>query len=611
MKRPEWTTARFGQRIENLRKRPWMPRLRQPARSEESEEANGAGAPPPARGRWSTLLAIALLAYQLGVGAQVQAQASLEEIGQNFHNFEHIAEAPDVLAQSGTKWVRLVAWWKWMEPAQGTIDFVEMDAKVQAALEHGLSVLIMFTSIPPWANGSPANCDFWGGECSAPPTSASSFANFAAAVVNRYKADVSSWEIWNEPDHQVFWDGSIQQWVDLIATPGIAAIHTADPASLVLGPSTYSNLSAFQQHTTPICGLLDAVSAHFYLGSATAMLSQIDSSYQPWIALNCNKPLWVTETGIDSAVSGEAQQAVDYVLAYQGSIARPNLAKMFLFQWADAVIDTQGTVAAWGFVETEARLYRPKRSFFEVQDYINGLKSVPNYLVIRDTFANSTARPVAGSLNGTSSEAGGRTWGAVSTVVMGTSEVTTSIGGSQEHEAGVPFNPPVDPAKPVNTVEADVIVTGSDWIGIGFSLSATGGYWGHGQVWAHVGPSGTYTVYADGLAHNLKTGTIPGFQPQGLNHVLIRHNRTTNTLSVVINGSIVLFERDLDDPPVSFTPSLAFAGFHAQTAAGSAAGLAKVDNFRVFSMPDTWIFFDGFESGDTLGWSTTCPPDCS
>lgn len=175
----------------------------------------------------------------------------------------------------------------------------------------------------------------------------------------------------------------------------------------------------------------------------------------------------------------------------------------------------------------------------------------------------------------------------------------------------MPFNPPVDPAKPVNTVEADVIVTGSDWIGIGFSLSATGGYWGHGQVWAHVGPSGTYTVYADGLAHNLKTGTIPGFQPQGLNHVLIRHNRTTNTLSVVINGSIVLFERDLDDPPVSFTPSLAFAGFHAQTAAGSAAGLAKVDNFRVFSMPDTWIFFDGFESGDTLGWSTTCPPDCS
>jgi len=283
---------------------------------------------------------------------------------------------------------------------------------------------------------------------------------------------------------------------------------------------------------------------------------------------------------------------------------------MFIFHWCDTVIDLQGTVGGLGFVETEDRLFRPKRSFFEVQSYINGLRGLPNYLVARDTFANSTARPVGGPINGTQSEVGGRVWGAISTVVMGTSEVTTSIGGSQEHEAGIPFNPPVDPAKPVNSVEADLIVPGSDWIGLGFSLSSTGGYWGHGQLWAHLGPSGTYTIYADALNHNLRTGTIPGFKPQGLNHLLVRHNRAENTASVVINGSTVLFERDLDDPPVSFVPSLAFAGFHIQTAAGSGAGEARVDNLRVHSGPETWIFFDGFETANLSGWSSACPPDC-
>lgn len=61
---------------------------------------------------------------------------------------------------------------------------------------------------------------------------------------------------------------------------------------------------------------------------------------------------------------------------------------------------------------------------------------------------------------------------------------------------------------------------------------------------------------------------------------------------------------------LSFTPSLAFASVHIQTSAGSAAGQAKVDNFRVLSLPLHEIFEDGFESGNTSSWSAVCPASC-
>lgn len=543
---------------------------------------------------------------ELAIYETREESGGLEELGLNYPDLALAPAAPAVLAGSGIPWVRLIAWWKWMEPSRGSYDFAAMDAKVAAARANGQPVLVAFNSIPSWANGAPADCDFWAGECAAPPASANDFAAFAAAVAARYRDDVAAWELWDEPDRPAFWGGTVAQWVDRIATPGIAAIRAAAPGALVVGPATHSGLAAFQQHTAPLCDHLDALSAHFYPANAAALFSQLDTAYRPWIAAQCDRPLWVTAMGIDSALTGEAAQAGGYVQALAGALARPYLARLFLHQWAD-VASASGLGGGWGLVESAARHHRPKRSFFEVQDYIASLKGLPNHLVIRDTFANSPARPVAGALSGTATEVGGRTWGAAATAVLGTSEVTTATGGAGAHVAGVPFAPPPDPARPLQVVEADLIVTGAEWVGLGFSLSATGGYWSHGQLWARLRPDGTYAIHADGLTHELQSGAIPGFRPAGLNHVQLRYDRTANRLSVALNGTDVLSGRRLGDPPVAFTPSLAFAGFQIQTAPGTPAGQARVDNFRVFSRPDSGLFTDGFETGDLSRWSDRRP----
>lgn len=430
-----------------------------------------------------------------------------------------------------------------MEPTQGAIDFTELDERVNSAWDSGLGILITFTSIPPWANGSDPGCDFWGGDCAEPPTSASFFAAFASSVVSRYKDKVSHWEIWNEPDYSAFWTGTPSEWMTTIVTPGASAIRTADSAAKIVGPATYASSGTFQSYAGLSCSQLDYLSAHFYLGSVSLMFNRIDNQFLPWIASNCNKPLWVTETGIDSWVTGEATQASEYVAAYVGSIARFGVEKMFVFQWADGhPVGGRG----WGLVETELRLYRPKRSFWEVGDHVLTVLGLPNRTVIRDSFANNTSpRPVGAPLSGTQTERGARTWSAVSTVVLGTSEVTTSVGGSTAHPAGVPFNPPADPNLSENVVEADLILAGTDWIAVGFSLSGTSGFWGDGQVWATLSENGGWAALAHGLTHLIGTGQAPEMIPGGLNKLSVHHDRNTNEVSVNVNGNRVLNDFDL------------------------------------------------------------------
>jgi hypothetical protein len=45
---------------------------------------------------------------------------------------------------------------------------------------------------------------------------------------------------------------------------------------------------------------------------------------------------------------------------------------------------------------------------------------------------------------------------------------------------------------------------------------------------------------------------------------------------------------------------------HVQTAAGSTAGTTKVDNFRIWSANGNPVFNDGFETGLTILWSSSC-----
>lgn len=106
----------------------------------------------------------------------------------------------DAMAATGARWIRLGARWGLIERRPGEYDWSTLDRLVEAAVEHGMSVL-GFASGPPEWQAAPGcrttNCA---------PRDLAAYARFLATAATRYAPlGVRHWEVWNEPNLAEFW----------------------------------------------------------------------------------------------------------------------------------------------------------------------------------------------------------------------------------------------------------------------------------------------------------------------------------------------------------------------------------------------------------------------
>ena len=297
--------------------------------------------------------------------------ATVGRFGLNVHHFEYEPEAFPLVAEARVRWVRLAAWWRTMEQKQGQIDFGYLDLSVDAALAHGLKVLIVFASVPAWANGKPP-----GGiislNASVPPTDPQFFQTFVAAVVTHFRGKVDAYEIWNEPNVEGFWPkGEYERFIDEILIPGAKAVKAADPAAQTLGPATNNKPSLFEQAVVKACPLLDILSCHLYSAQQTAdAFHRNATAHLTIVQARCNKPLWVTEFGVDSWAKGEDVQAQELVKTLDSLRTLPDLhglQRLFLFEWRDGYWSVSKQ-KGWGLVGNSVEGFRRKQSFWKVQE---------------------------------------------------------------------------------------------------------------------------------------------------------------------------------------------------------------------------------------------------
>jgi hypothetical protein len=203
-------------------------------------------------------------------------------------------------------------------------------------------------------------------------------------------------------------------------------------------------------------------------------------------------------------------------------------------------------------------------------------------IIISDAFTNkSPNRDVGDPLNGTPTEVGGKIWAANPQAVFGYGHITVANPAlNDSYIGGFPFTIPAD--NPLATVEADVDVRGSNWIAVGFSYSAMGGYWGHAQLCILLHPSGLAEVFANATNNLLSRQPAPVFYAAGFNKLKLEYNASAKTVSAWVNGNIVLNRYYLNIP--NFSPNIQYAGFHVWND-NNAATLPqmKVDNFAASS----------------------------
>lgn len=282
----------------------------------------------------------------------------------------------DGMAALGVRWIRLDVDWSRVEEERGELDWGETDRLIEAARARGLDVIALITYTPRWARPD-------GTRDKHPPERAEDFARFAALAADRYRPlGVHTFEIWNEPNIQAFWQPrpDPQRYAQLLraASPAIREVH---PEATVLSGGLAPAVDADDGDTVaPATFLrraydagagqaLDAVAVHPYSWPALP-LDPASASYNTFLRLpevrdvmedngDADKQIWLTEAGAPTgsgrnAVSEHAQGETVRQL-FEGAAARTWIGPVLWYAYRDPGEDPGDVDDSFGLVRRDFR----------------------------------------------------------------------------------------------------------------------------------------------------------------------------------------------------------------------------------------------------------------
>lgn len=168
-------------------------------------------------------------------------------------------DGPAKVADLGVGWVRLFMDWRDAQPEPGAFNegyLAAYAADVAGYRARGAKVLIVVTSSPAWASGSPSSI--------APPGNPADYAAFVGHAVAQIPG-VSAWEIWNEADDNLFWlNGPDAPAYAALLKAAYPAIKAANPSAIVVSTGLVGNDGDFlgQLYDNGAQGSFDAVGVH-------------------------------------------------------------------------------------------------------------------------------------------------------------------------------------------------------------------------------------------------------------------------------------------------------------------------------------------------------------
>ncbi|MGA9869675.1 MAG: endo-1,4-beta-xylanase [Rhodococcus sp. (in: high G+C Gram-positive bacteria)] len=126
--------------------------------------------------------------------------------------------------------VRVDIDWSIIEPTRGRFNWANTDRVLNAIVAHGMCPLGIIGYTPQWARVPAAS-----GDSHSRPADPNVFANFVGTVVQRYRAKMNLWEVWNEPNIVGFFKPAPDVTAySLLLRAAYQKIKQLQPASTVL-----------------------------------------------------------------------------------------------------------------------------------------------------------------------------------------------------------------------------------------------------------------------------------------------------------------------------------------------------------------------------------------
>lgn len=293
----------------------------------------------------------------------------------------------DALADLKVRFIRFDFIWPSIEPSRGEYDWHIYDGFVKQAHQRGIRILALVSFAPGWANG--------GGPSAQPPRDTSDWVAFLQALVGRYKPcgdlavregwtdgyGIQAWEIWNEPNHPLFWEPApdAAAYVPLLAG-AYRAIKGLDPQSVVLngGIATGSGGECFagscyieKMYANGAKDYFDVMSLHPYTPGPPDGIEVKVGTVRALMDANgdTDKPIWLTEFGYVSDRVTEAKQADYLEQAYKVALpamAANNVRALFWYSLLDAANSDKNL---FGLLRAD---FSRKESYFRYRDALPG-----------------------------------------------------------------------------------------------------------------------------------------------------------------------------------------------------------------------------------------------
>lgn len=202
----------------------------------------------------------------------------------------------------GVKWIKLFDFsWHRQEPEKGVFP-LEKDTKekVKMLYQMGFNLFGALYSTPKWASSVSLEKNF-----NRYPPDMNMWSEWVYSTVNAYKQWIKYWEIWNEPHYEGGWQGSPEEYVELLKVAYKAA-KEADPECKIIGGGGVSvNSISFIERIFKAGALnyMDIFSIHGYVEASGEMpLSEFDKKISLIRELMKKygeiKPIWNTEHSI-------------------------------------------------------------------------------------------------------------------------------------------------------------------------------------------------------------------------------------------------------------------------------------------------------------------------
>lgn len=296
---------------------------------------------------------------------------------------ESIAQQYQNGLATGAAWNRWPLYWFNIEQSPGAFNWSAQDATVQDDIAHGLQLNAILLGTPGFYTTDdsvrlsrqprlrPGQLSLDAAERATPqglyepvfsdgtdtpgtgktPNPANKWANFVWLAVNRYKpggvlaqtngwpegVGITHWEMWNEPDLDIFWDASIEDYARLLKV-GYLMAKQADPNARVLFAGLANNFAKLNYYRDVLAIFAGdpAAEAHGFYHDILPTHSYFHawkSWYHVYRALGTmrsfglDKPIWLNESGVPawddypgpvwdsmSALRATTAEQADYVI---------------------------------------------------------------------------------------------------------------------------------------------------------------------------------------------------------------------------------------------------------------------------------------------------------